>query len=311
MSQTVLVIDDSNDVHDMLDVRLKPEGLRLVHAFSAEDGLAKADQGPDLILLDVDMPNFTGFEVCQRLKAGATTSQIPIIFLTGATEVHDIVQGFDLGAVDYITKPFQPAELRARVRAALRTKRYHDLLATRAHLDGLTGLWNRAYFTYRIEEEIRATQRYGREVSLVMMDIDHFKRFNDSYGHPFGDLVLQRVGEVLLSLLRTTDTPCRFGGEEFVAILTETDLAGAIRTAERLHEAIRALALPKKNGAAVKVTASFGVGATSLFPSPRDATAPGLMEMTDRALYAAKEGGRDRICAGTALVATAQPVRTG
>src|ERR1700722_18338092 len=122
MSQTVLAIDDSPDVHRLLDVRLRPEGLTIHHALSAEEGLARAiDLRPDLILLDVDLPLMTGFEVCKALKNEPSTANIPIIFLTGATEIHSKVQGFDLGAIDYVVKPFEPAELRARVRAALRT----------------------------------------------------------------------------------------------------------------------------------------------------------------------------------------------
>ena len=133
MTQTVLAIDDSPDIHRLLDVRLRPERLVLHHALEAEEGLAMAANiRPDLILLDVDMPLVTGFEVCRKLKEHPALTNVPIIFLTGAAEVHTKVQGFDLGAVDYVTKPFEPAELRARVRAALRTKRYHDLLAARS-----------------------------------------------------------------------------------------------------------------------------------------------------------------------------------
>ena len=164
MSQTVLVIDDSPDVHRLLEVRLRPEGLILHCALSAEEGLAKArDAKPDLILLDVDLPLMTGFEVCQKLKEDSTLAQVPVIFLTGASEVHTKVQGFDLGAVDYVTKPFEPAELRARVRAALRTKRYHDLLSARSHVDGLTGVWNRSYFNQRFGEEVDGN-RPGKDV---------------------------------------------------------------------------------------------------------------------------------------------------
>jgi two-component system cell cycle response regulator len=295
VQQTILVIDDSEDVHDLLEVRLKPEMVKLDHAGDGERGIDRAKEGrPDLILLDIEMPNLTGFEVCQRLKDDPATSTIPVIFLTGAGDVHDKVQGFDLGAVDYITKPFQPAELRARVRAALRMKRYHDLLSTRAHVDGLTGLWNRGYFTQRIGVEIAAFGRYGRTVSLVLFDIDHFKKINDSYGHPFGDLVLQRVGDVTSTLLRVTDAPCRYGGEEFVLLLTETPLDGALRVAERIQEDIRGLQLTQR-GKPVKVTASFGVSSTALFSNPREATPAALIELTDQALYAAKHNGRDRI----------------
>jgi diguanylate cyclase (GGDEF)-like protein len=259
MSQSVLVIDDSPDVHRLLEVRLRPEGLILHSALSAEEGLAKArDAKPDLILLDVDLPLITGFEVCQKLKEDSTLAQVPVIFLTGASEVHTKVQGFDLGAVDYVTKPFEPAELRARVRAALRTKRYHDLLSARSHVDGLTGVWNRSYFNQRFGEEVDAAKRYLRKVSLVMLDLDHFKGLNDCFGHPFGDQVLQMVGDILHAQLRTTDAPCRYGGEEFALVLTETDEAGASVTADRIRQQIAEMPFRPRDRH-VQVTASFGV----------------------------------------------------
>lgn len=291
----VLVIDDSQDIHDILAVRLKPEQVDLHAALEAQDGLTRARAlVPDLVLLDIDMPNMTGFEICQRLKDDPMTAAVPIIFLTGAAEVHTKVQGFDLGAVDYVTKPFEPAELRARVRAALRTKRYHDLLATRAQIDGLTGLWNRAYFDRRLREEALAAVRYERPVSLVLLDLDHFKRLNDDHGHPFGDRVLQAVGEILWGELRAVDAPCRYGGEELGLILTHTDLDGAMVVGERVRAAIASMSLRHK-GAQVRVTASVGVSATSLV-EPRTAVTGELMiDLADQALYRAKRGGRDRV----------------
>jgi len=291
----VLVIDDSQDIHDILAVRLQPEQVDLHGAREAQDGLVRARAlVPDLVLLDIDMPNMTGFELCQRLKADPVTAAVPIIFLTGATEVYTKVQGFDLGAVDYVTKPFQPAELRARVRAALRTKRYHDLLATRAQIDGLTGLWNRAYFDRRLREEALAAVRYQRAVSLVMLDLDHFKRLNDDHGHPFGDRVLQAVGEVLWCELRAVDAPCRYGGEELGLILTHTDLDGAMVVGERVRSAIAGMGIRHK-GAPVHVTASVGVSATSLVPADQAVTAETLIDLADQALYRAKRAGRDRV----------------
>jgi two-component system, cell cycle response regulator len=301
MSQCVLAIDDSPDVHRLLDVRLRPEGLVLHHALDAELGLKMAhDIRPDLILLDVDLPHFTGFEVCQKLKEDPITAQIPVIFLTGASEVYAKVQGFDLGAVDYVTKPFEPAELRARVRAALRTKRYHDILAARSHIDGLTGIWNRAYFNQRMGEECSAAKRYGRTISIVLLDIDHFKGLNDSHGHPFGDLVLQTFGDLLNSFLRTTDAPCRYGGEEFVIILTETDLEGAKVTAERLRREISEAPFHPKSGR-VRITASFGVASSALFPAGT-LSVSGMVTAADDALYRAKHEGRNRVCTATEVL---------
>jgi diguanylate cyclase (GGDEF)-like protein len=214
------------------------------------------------------------------------------MFLTGSDDVSEKVRGFDLGAMDYVTKPFEPAELRARVRSALRTKRYQDLLASRAQIDGLTGLWNRAHFDRRIEQEMAAARRYGRHVALLMVDVDHFKKINDGFGHPAGDAVLQRVGEVLSATLRATDAPCRYGGEEFGVILTETDEAAAAIAARRVLSAIATIDLARR-GVRVGVSASIGVAvAERMGASP---TAAGLVAAADRALYAAKRAGRARV----------------
>jgi two-component system cell cycle response regulator len=292
MSQTVLAIDDSPEIHRLLDVRLRPEGLVVHHALDAQDGLAQAARvAPDLILLDVDMPLVTGFEVCRKLKDDPATANVPIIFLTGASEVYTKVQGFDLGAIDYVTKPFDPAELRARVRAALRTKRYHDLLAARSNVDALTGIWNRSYFNQRLGEEIAAAKRYKRELSLVMVDVDRFKDLNDSYGHPFGDQVLQYLGEMLHTLLRSTDAPCRYGGEEFGLILTETDEVGACTTAERIRAALAQHTFRPKDRP-IRVTASFGVASSAII-DPESISTTHIVMAADDALYEAKQSGRD------------------
>jgi two-component system, cell cycle response regulator len=298
--QQVLIIDDSPDIHQLLRVRLRPENVDLLHAENGEDGVESAvTLQPDLVLLDVDMPGVTGFDVCQRLKSDPRTSEIPVIFLTAAGEVLAKVQGFDLGAVDYVTKPFEPAELRARVRSALRMKRFQDLLAAKAQLDGLTGLWNRAYFDRRLLDEVQATARYGRTVSLVMLDIDHFKKLNDDFGHPFGDVVLQRVGELLAAALRASDAACRYGGEEFACILTETSLEGALIAGERIRDQLRGLDFVQK-GRVVPVTASIGVSSTELIGVASPSIGGALVESADRALYEAKRSGRDRVCTGTA-----------
>jgi two-component system cell cycle response regulator len=295
MSQTILVIDDSPDIHRLLDVRLRPEGVALHHALGAEEGLAMAqDLRPDLVLLDVDLPFITGFEVCRRLKEDPKTSDLPIIFLTGAAEIYTKVQGFDLGAIDYVTKPFEPAELRARVRAALRMKRFHDLLLARSHVDGLTGIWNRSYFNQRFGEEISAALRYERTVSLVLLDLDSFKSLNDRFGHPFGDQVLQAVGDILHGSLRTTDAPCRYGGEEFALVLTETPLDGALISADRIRQKIAECPF-RPADKHVQVTASFGIACSTIFDRST-LTMSRMVTAADDALYEAKHTGRNRVC---------------
>jgi two-component system cell cycle response regulator len=296
MTQTVLAIDDSPEIHQLLKIRLKNLDVELAHADCGFDGFDHAmAHNPDLILLDVMMPDASGFDICRKLKATSETRNIPVIFLTGASDVEQKVLGFDVGAVDYIQKPFDSAELNARVRAALRTKRFQDMLAQRAMIDGLTGLWNRAHFDQRMHEEVAAAARYDRTMSLILMDVDKFKNLNDNHGHPFGDEVLQAVGDVLQDSARTSDWPCRYGGEEFGLILRETDLDGAIIMAERVREELECLQL-RNNAQLVPVTASFGVVASTLCMNPCDLSTKWIIESADRALYAAKESGRNRVC---------------
>lgn len=296
MTQKILAIDDSPEIHQLLRVRLKNLDIELDHAHCGFDGFEQAQVSrPDLILLDVMMPDASGFDICRKLKATSETRNIPVIFLTGASDVDQKVLGFDVGAVDYIQKPFDSAELNARVRAALRTKRYQDMLAQRAMIDGLTGLWNRAHFDQRMHEEVSATARYDRPMSLIMMDVDKFKPINDNHGHPFGDEVLQAVGEVLQETARTSDWPCRYGGEEFGLILRETDLEGAIVMAERIRVKVERLQLSDKSQR-VPVTASFGVASSTQCMNPCNLTSKWLIAAADRALYAAKNGGRNRVC---------------
>lgn len=292
--QVVLVIDDSQDIHDLIAVRLKPEGVRLLHALDAEPGIALARQErPDLLLLDLDLPGESGLELCRRFKNDPELSAIQVIFLTGTVDVATKVLAFDAGASDYITKPFDGVELRARVRSALRTKRLLDLLATRAQLDGLTGLWNRAYFDARLSEECELARRHKRPLALIMLDVDHFKNLNDSYGHPFGDAVLIRLARVLVSSTRRSEIACRYGGEEFAIILRETPLHGAREVAERIRAALAAEVFTPK-GEPLHISASLGVSACAggeSPPQPADLTAA-----ADKALYQAKHGGRNRVC---------------
>ena len=301
MTQTILAIDDSPEIHQLLKVRLKNLDVELSHADCGFDGFDKAmASNPDLILLDVMMPDASGFDICRKLKATTETRNIPVIFLTGASDVDQKVLGFDVGAVDYIQKPFDSAELNARVRAALRTKRFQDMLAQRAMIDGLTGLWNRAHFDQRMHEEVAAAARYDRPMSLIMMDVDKFKNLNDNHGHPFGDEVLQAVGDVLQDTARTSDWPCRYGGEEFGLILRETDLDGAVVMAERVRKEIESLQLLNK-AQLVPVTSSFGVVSSTLCMNPCDLSSKWMIESADGALYAAKEGGRNCVRAAARM----------
>jgi two-component system, cell cycle response regulator len=307
--QSVLVIDDAEEIHDLVDARLRAEGVEILHALDAETGLALArERRPDLFLLDLDLPGRGGLDVCRELKADLDLASIPVIILTGTIEVSAKVKAFDAGAIDYVTKPFDAVELRARVRAALRTKRYQDLLATRAQLDGLTGLWNRAYFDTRLAEDVAVASRYGRPLGLLMIDIDHFKRLNDRHGHPFGDAVLRLVASTIVACLRTSDVPCRYGGEEFGVIMRETDAEAACQVAERIRDAVDAMSAgpPERP---IHVTVSVGsCGADRL---TGDLTPAAFVATADQGLYSAKRTGRNRVCCGSQEPVEAAPLPAG
>lgn len=286
----VLVVDDSADVHRLLRARLRQEDLELTCVSSGAEGVTRAkEQHPALILLDLDMPNTDGFEVLRTLKDDPKTLNIPVIILSGLQSPQDKVTAFDLGAVDYITKPFDLTELRVRVRSVMKVHRLLDMLSQRAQLDGLTGLWNRAYFTTRWTEEVSRAQRHGHPLSLAMFDADHFKSINDTYGHPGGDAVLQGIGKLLQRECRTSDVACRYGGEEFVVIMPETGPADAKNLCERVRTGLEAIVWPRHPER--RVTCSIGVAGSS---GPCGVSPDQWVELADRNLYSAKKTGRNQ-----------------
>ena len=292
--QQVLVIDDASDIHDLVRVCLNDLAVDVSFAWRGDEGLDAAVRlMPDLILLDLVLPDCDGFDVLAKLKLDPVTREIPVIFISGREEPSSKVKGFDLGAVDYVTKPFEPAELRARVRAALNTKSLMDLLTTRAQIDGLTGLHNRRYFDERLAQELATGRRYHAPLGLLMLDIDHFKSINDSLGHPSGDQVLRNLSNLLRNTCRTSDIPCRYGGEEMAIILPHTGTHDTYKAGVRLLEAIRT------SGDLMQIldrplTAS--IGAACSMPSD-NVTVEQLVAKADSALYRAKSGGRNRVAA--------------
>lgn len=284
-----LVIDDSPDVHRLLKARLKNEEVELLGTMDSKEGLEWATQKlPAVILLDLDMPGMDGFQVLRALKDCPLTHQIPVIVLSGMSAMQDKVTAFELGAVDFVAKPFEFTELRVRLRSTLRIHRLLQLLSTKAQLDGLTGLWNRAHFDQRLIEETQRAARAVKHLSVAIVDCDHFKSVNDTFGHPAGDAVLQGLAKILKDECRASDVVCRYGGEEFVLLMPETKPADAAQVCERIRAAIEGTTWPKHPER--KITASFGVcGAQA------PASGQALVDASDKNLYASKKGGRNRV----------------
>ncbi len=288
----VLVIDDCEDVHRLLTARLRNEAMELVCEISGEVGLERIHQlQPSLVVLDLEMPGMDGFEVLRRMKDDISTSDIPVVVLSGMQSPNDKVTAFDLGAVDYITKPFDLMELRVRLRAALKMRHLIQMLAQRAQIDGLTGLWNRAHFDERWSEEVKRAERSGSPLSLAVFDLDHFKQVNDTYGHPAGDAVLQGVARLLQQVARQADVACRYGGEEFVVIMPDTPPEQALNLCERVRVALSDTDWPGKPSR--EVTISAGVAGSN---GPTSTGRDEWIEIADKNLYRAKSQGRNRAC---------------
>jgi diguanylate cyclase (GGDEF)-like protein len=293
---TILIVDDIPTNIEVLAEALRRQ-YRVKVATNGSDALvvARARPQPDLVLLDVMMPAMDGFEVCRRLKADPATQHIPVMFVTAKDDATDEERGLMLGAVDYITKPFHLPVVRARVRNHLALKLKADLLESLANIDSLTDIPNRRRFDEKLAAEWRRCQRSGLPLSLIMIDVDHFKAFNDHFGHGAGDICLMTIAATLsANLSRPGDMVARFGGEEFAVILPETDPAGAGAIAERMREALAVQRLAQAPGEGGIVTLSAGVAGRV----PDEAADPAeLVLAADRKLYEAKTAGRNRVCA--------------
>jgi len=250
------------------------------------------DHCPDLILLDINMPDIDGFKVCRILKENSKTRDIPVLMLTVETKADHIARALDCGAVDYVSKPFNCVELQARIRVALRAKQLIEMLKDQARIDALTGLMNRTALDDALSATISSFVRMGTLASLLVFDIDHFKQINDRFGHGVGDEALRAVGACLRRCSRPYDTACRFGGDEFAVIYGQTDGGHARSAVDRLMSEIRNIRIPARDEM-IGVSVSGGIVCTSQlddFPTPAD-----FMKKADACLYRAKGLGRDRI----------------
>jgi diguanylate cyclase (GGDEF)-like protein len=321
-SGRLLIVDDDESNLLLLLGILRDAGHRVRVAKNGRRALASiAAHPPELVMLDIRMPDLNGFEVCRRLKQSPDTRGLPVIFISALDDVLEKVRAFDEGGVDYVTKPFQAEEVLARVEnqlglARLRFEleeknrdlealsrnleqannqlaRANRVLESLSYVDGLTGIPNRRQFREVLDREWRRCGRAGLPLSLVMIDVDEFKRFNDTYGHPAGDACLTRVAAAIVTgLRRGGDFAARYGGEEFAAILPETDRAGAAALAAELRRGVEGLAIPNERASAGVVTVSLGVAAAT--PDETSAV-DALVAAADGALYRAKRRGRNRV----------------
>ncbi|QYJ82412.1 diguanylate cyclase [Shewanella rhizosphaerae] len=278
----VLVVDDVKTNVLIMRQCLK-EMFQVWTADSGEECLRVAKQKPDIILLDVLMPGMDGYQVCRQLKADPETAEIPIIFVTAKDSDEDEQKGLEIGAVDYITKPIRPAIVRARVSTHIQLKQHSDKLKFMALHDQLTGLYNRHFLAERAAQSLSAMVRHQQELSIVMLDLDHFKKINDFNGHHIGDLVLQAVAKLLQDCFRKEDVVARMGGEEFV-ILMECGLDIAREKTEDVRQQLARL-----NPMGLEVTGSFGV----VTANPQNAELSHLLVLADEAVYKAKADGRN------------------
>ncbi|WP_295871031.1 PleD family two-component system response regulator [uncultured Zhongshania sp.] len=289
-----LLIVDDQPVNIQVLYQVFSASCEVFMATSGKQALEVCQQKkPDLILLDVVMPDMDGIEVCRALKAEPESQDIPVIFVTSQDSPEEETLGLEVGAVDFITKPVNPAVVKARVKTHLMLKVQADALRELASVDGLTGIANRRQFDERIEAEWRACRRSKQPLSVIMIDVDHFKKYNDHYGHLDGDICLKSVAKALKeNEWRGRDIVSRYGGEEFVCLMPETNLEGAMQKAEAIRERLFKLALPHAvSDTTDRVTISVGVACT--IPDERDLSS--LLSAADTQLYKAKEGGRNRV----------------
>jgi diguanylate cyclase (GGDEF)-like protein len=301
----ILVVEDAPSQAEWLAAVLSREGYRVRVARDGEEALrAIREAPPDLVLLDLLLPDVSGLDVLRTIKTPPEEPFVPVMILSSRCDVDTKVTGLRLGADDFLAKPFAEAEVLARCAAMLRIKSLQDQLrraqrdlVERSVTDALTGLKNRRFFDERLQEEFCRAHRYADPVSLIMIDLDHFKVVNDRHGHPTGDAVLRDAAAVVRASIRDPDICCRYGGEEFAVILPKTHLPGALAVAERIRRALGAKAydVPAASPggpATLRVTASVGV---AFFPS-KDVVAHGhLLRFADEALYQAKRAGRNTI----------------
>ena len=296
---SVLAVDDDPNILKLYQRRLRRYGYDVRTVLNAEEAeIAIGERLPDMILLDVFLPHTSGLEYLTQLRQNPRTKTLPIILVSGSDDTEHVVRGLDEGANDYVVKPFQMEVLLARMQTQLRLaslvkklESQTEALSKLAAYDELTGVYNRRSLFKALESEISRSARYSYPLSVMMLDLDHFKKINDDHGHAAGDAVLRRFALVVGETLRKIDVLCRYGGEEFCAILPETSISAAIKVAERVREAIERDSITFED---VELSITVSIGITAVTPL-RGAEPDHLLSEADKALYDAKTSGRNRV----------------
>jgi diguanylate cyclase (GGDEF)-like protein len=295
----VLVIDDNAVIRKLTKTLLSKSNYVVMTADNGREGINIAETfNPQVILLDVMMPDIDGYKVCEELKSNDKTKDIPVVMVTSLTESVDKIRGLEIGAADYVTKPFNHGELLARVATHVKLKTIWDELQEKNRMledlcrtDGLTNLSNYRHFIEKLSYEFARSCRYGLSLCCAMLDIDHFKKVNDNYGHQAGDIILKSVSKIIIKNIREIDIAARYGGEEFGLILPHTKLEDAVRICNRIRENIESYGY-EYNNLMIKVTISIGLCCMSDIQTP---TFNDLIKYADKSLYDAKKSGRNRV----------------
>ncbi len=303
--QAIVLIDEAEPLRRLLEKRLK-SARASVHC--ADDPQGAIDlikkYAPDVVVLGLDRMDDSGYEMLRQIKETPETKDVHVMVISGMSNPQDKVAAFDLGAADYITKPFDMLELRVRVRVALQSRELVRMLGEQAQIDGLSGAYNRAHFDARLGELISGAERNRHVFSLAIFDLDKFKSINDTYGHPAGDAVIKGMAKLIRAECRTCDVPCRYGGEEFALLMPDTTPAQAVVVCERVRVKLSEMRWPHHPER--QVTVSIGISGLTAGESVPDAAT--MIAAADKCLYQSKEGGRDQV---TASLVDGTPVSAG